>query len=372
MNAKLDKPTAAKVNTILNKLVTFAEDNLMLDVLDGDYTLNRLCSLVGVTPDKQEADYGDATVSELIAELKTLVPSVDATAVMDMLMPLPHTINYYFSDELSRNPKKAFEFIFELFGKTAHASGANGFTRYVKSTADRAVFIPVGGDELKYSPIALGNLVASVSCPDFMSEDITARLASFAEKYGCALAKRIGDDSDYMACENIAPAAAPVKTKLKDGAVKVSLIDYPAPTLSVVGPKNSAAREAARIIKAAADENIPCVCACKTGEWTSFYIVFAGEIATGETFAASDALTPCGAAATVDFTPLLSVLQKGTALSSDLFAFKSIYSTVGGVKHGDKAEAALDDAVIKELKKAIAAASSTTEAKASEIAQADK
>lgn len=372
MNAKLDKPTASKVNTVLNKLVAFAQDNLMLDVLDADYTLNRLCTLVGTTPDKKNADYGDATAAELIAELKALVPTVDRTAVMDMLMPLPHIVNYYFSDELSRNPKKAFEFLFDLFGKTDSANVANGFSRYVKQAADRAVFIPVGGDELKYSPIALGNLVASVSCSDFMSEDITARLASFAEKYGCAIAKRIGDDTDYMACEVIAPAAAPVKTKLKDGAVKVSLVDYPAPTLSVVGPKNSAAREAARIIKAATDENIPCVCACKTSEWTSFYIVFAGDIATNETLVESNALTPCGAAATVDFTPLLSVLQKGTALSSDLFAFKSIYATVGGVKHGDKAEAALDDAVAKELKKAIAAVASATEDKATELVQAEK
>lgn len=366
----LDKPTAAKVNKVFNKLTAFALDNLMLDALDEMYTLNKLCSLVGIKPEKIDVDYGDATVDELLAELKTLVPSVDTAMVADMLMPLPHTVNYYFGDELSRNTKKAFGFLFELFGKTGEASGVGGYSRYVKSTADRSVFLPVGGDELKFSPISLGNCVATLSCPDFMSEDVTARLAAFAEKYGLAIAKVVGADDDYMCCENIAPAAAKVKKQLKDGAVKVNLLDYPAPALSVVGPKNSAAREAARIIKAATDENIPCVCACKTGEWTSFYIVFAGSVATSETIVASDALLPLGVAATVDFAPLMPILSKGTALPNDLAAFKQVYSVVGGVKHGDKAGAALDEAVAELVKKAIAGAASTREEKAIEIAQA--
>ncbi len=371
MNVNWDKAAAAKINAVFDKMIAYATDNLMLDTLDADYTVNRLCSLVGVVPDGKysEADYGEQTLPDLLNELKALAPDIDVTAVTDLLMPLPHTVNYYFADELGRNIQKAFEFLFELYGKTGEASGADGFVRYTEARKDRSASIPVGGDYLEYFPVSLGNLVAEMTCPDFMSEDVAKRMAAFAEKYGSAIVKRIGDDSGYLSCRSIALENAAVKKTVKDGAVKVALLDYPAPALSVSGPKNSAAREAVRIIKAASDENISCVCACKVGEWTSFYIVFAGDVAVSDTITKSDALTVCGVAATVDFSPLLPVLQKGTALSTDLFAFKSVYTAIGGVKLGDKASSAIDEQIAKQLKGSISAAASVSEDKAVELAQ---
>ena len=40
-----------KTNKIINKLIAYARDNLMLDALDEVYTAGRLSSLCGVTPE---------------------------------------------------------------------------------------------------------------------------------------------------------------------------------------------------------------------------------------------------------------------------------------------------------------------------------
>lgn len=353
----MDKAVQTKVNATINKLIAYAADELMLDQFDITYTINRLATLCGVTPAPAEADYGDGDLDSLINELTALVP-VDRAAIIDIIMPLPHTVNYYFTDELGRNRDKAFEFLFGLYASNGSASGKD-FVRYSVNGegVGRSVFLTVGSDELKYTPKLLGNRIAELECPDFMSDDIAAREAAFSEQYGGVIAKRIGDDGGYMCAETAAVTSAAIKNKISDGVVKISELDYPAAAISVSGPKNSAVREAARIIKAATDENIPCVCACASGEWTTFYLIFANDVAASEYIKASDALFFSGVYETVDFSPLVPVLKKGTALSTDLFAFKSLYSKIGGVKHGEKAESALDDVISEEFKKLLAASS---------------
>lgn len=63
----------------------------------------------------------------------------------------------------------------------------------------------------------------------------------------------------------------------------------------------------------------------------------------------------------------MSVLEKGTALSSDLYAFKPLYAEIGGVKHGAKAAAALGAELVKQFKTALAAAASADEAAAEKL-----
>ncbi|MCH5158318.1 MAG: hypothetical protein J1F33_03870 [Clostridiales bacterium] len=365
----------ANINNVLNKLIAFAEDNLMLDSLDAVYTLNKLATLVGAKPELSEADYGDATYAELIDELLSLT-SVDKAAVTDILLPLPHTVNYYFNDQFSRNPKKAFEFIFDLYaqvgGVTNSASGTdNGYTHYeAGGDGAHSVAIPVGGDHLKYTPLSTGACVGKLECKDFMSEDVASRMAAFAEAYKMTIAHSSGDGDYYTCCGETALSTAAVKAQLDGGAVKVALLDYPVPALSVTGPKNSTIREAAKLIKAAADGGIPCVVACEAGQWTKFYLVFVGPTEKTDVFAHSTPLSACGVYGTVRLDALLSVLEKGTALSTDLFPFKAIYSAIGGVKHGVKAGAVLAAELAKSYKAILSAAASCDEAAVKALATA--
>ncbi len=362
------------INTVLNKLTSFACDNLMLDALDYTYTLNRLACLAGVTPKKQDADYGDSDLNSLVAELKAAVPAIDEKAVVDALMPLAHTIDYYFTDALGRSADKAFEFIYDLFAQCGSVSNgvelaSKGYTFYSAPNASNySVSLDVGGDSLMYTPVSTVGRVAALECPDLLAYDVASRLASFAETYGCAIAKTAGDDSAYLCCKSTALSSAKVKEQLNSGVVKTALLDYPVPTLSVSGPKNAASRECARIMKAAADAEVKCVVAAEPGQFTTLYIVFAGATAKDENFMAGDALSACGVVKSLDFAPLMSVLEKGTALSTDLFEYKSIYGDVGGVKHGAKAAAALSDALAKKFNAVLAAVASADEAKVKSFA----
>ncbi|MCH5350626.1 MAG: hypothetical protein J1F39_01480 [Clostridiales bacterium] len=364
----------ANINNLLNKLIAFAEDNLMLDSLDAVYALNKLATLVGVKPELEEADYGDATYTELLDELCAAAP-VDKAAVTDILLPLPHTVNYYFNDQFSRNPQKAFEFIFDLYaqvgGVASSVSGSDkGYTHYeAGGDGKHFVALPVGGDHLKYTPLSLGACVGTLECKDFMSEDIASRMAAFADAYKMTIAKAAGDGDYYTCGVNTALSAAPVKAQLSDGAVKIALLDYAVPALSVSGPKNSTIREAAKLIKTAADKGLPCVVACEVGQWTKFYLVFAKPTAATDVFAASTPLSACGVFGTVKMDALLSVLEKGTALSTDLFRFKAIYDSIGGVKHGAKAGAALAAELAKAYKAILSAAATCDEAAVKALAE---
>ena len=364
----------ANINTVLNKLIAYAEDNLMLDSLDSVYCLNKLAALAGVKPTAEDADYGDKTYAELLDELAAAVAGIDKAAVTDTLLPLPHTINYYFNDQFGRNPKKAFEFIFDLFAQVGSASDSvggacDGYTHYETGAGSRYVMLSVGGEHLKYSPISAHACVGALECKDFMSEDIASRMAAFAEEYGMVIAKRIGD-GDYYACSGAtALSEAKVKAQLGDGAVKVALLDYAVPALSVTGPKNSTVREAARLVKAASDKGVGCVLACEVGQWTKFYIVFANSTETTEVLTAATPLSACGVFGTVKLDALLSVLEKGTALPSDLFPFKSIYSSIGGVKHGAKAGAVLAAELAKTYKNILSATASCDESAAKALAE---
>ena len=363
----------ANINNILNKLIAFAEDNLMLDALDAVYCLNKLAALAGVKPSIEETDYGDATYDELVAELAAAA-DVDKAAVTDILLPLPHTVNYYFNDQFGRNPKKAFDFIFDLYaqvgGVTNSAFGTHeGYTHYEAGGGAHSVMLGVGGEHLKYTPLSVGANVATLECKDIMSEDIAARMAAFSEQYGMTVCKRVGDGDYYTTAATSALSKAAVKAPLTSGAVKVALLDYAVPALSVTGPKNSTIREAAKLVKAAADKNLPCVIACEPGEWTKFYIVFAGATEPTDVFAAATPLSALGVFGTVCLDALVAVLEKGTALSTDLFPFKAIYSAIGGVKHGAKAGAALDAELAKTYKTMLASAASCDEAAVKALAE---
>ncbi|MCM1367884.1 MAG: hypothetical protein NC184_03625 [Roseburia sp.] len=370
------------VKNTIDKLLAYAADNLMLDALDKTYTLNRLSAVCGVAlPEStDEADYGDATLDSLLSELAAALPDIDKRAVADMLMPLPHTVNQYFNDELNRNVGKARDFLFELhaLGGYASSDGAHGCDGYSYRAAydgdTRSAFLPVG-DELKYTPVAVGGKVARLECPDVFIADILARELAYAEKYGGAIAKRIGGDAaEYLCCDGCALSSAKVKKQLSDGAVKTALLDYPVPVLAFSGiAKNSVMQTAARIVKHAVDAGIDCVCAASAQEkngGVTFYAVFAKpEMTDGDGVLAknTDALTPCGVFETIDFEPLLPVLEKGVALSTDLFMFKPIYSSIGGVKHGQKAREALDGAVVALFKTALEKSASCNEARATAL-----
>lgn len=368
------------VKNTIDKLLSFAIDNLMLDALDKTYTLNKLSALCGVDRPEcsDEADYGDATLHSLLAELAEAVPDVDKRAVADMLMPLPHTVSQYFNDELNRNADKARDFLFELhaFGGYASPDGSsdrNGYIYYTGSDGDtRSAFLTVG-EELKYTPIAVCGHVASLECPDIFTADILARELAYVENYGGAIAKRIGDGSEYFCCDGFALASAKIKKQLADGAVKIALLNYPVPVLAFSGiAKNSVMQNATRIVKHAADAGLPCVAAAAaTDGGATFYAVFAkAELEdNGIILNKTNALTPCGVFATVDFSPLMPVLEKGTALSTDLFVFKPVYASIGGVKHGQKAREALDGAVVTLFKTALAASASCDETIATQFAE---
>lgn len=357
----------------LNKLISYARDNLMLDALDEIYTLNRLAALCGVPAVKPEETETDQTLDALLAELKAAA-DVDVEAVKDILLPSPHTVDFYFRDELGRKPQKAFDFLFDLYescGSVAagEASGKDGYIHYSRGESGalaRPVMLDVG-TAVPYTPIASGNRIAALGGDDTLfTADITARLVAYATTYGGTIAKRLNDEDYYLVCTDSAIAHAAVKQKIKDGTVKVDILDYPAPALKFSGiGKNAVIREATTYIKAATDAGKPCVAACACiDNAPAVYVIFAKAVEATDLILSTDALACCGVVAAPDFSALLSVLEKGTALSSDLFAFKPLYAEIGGVKLGAKAKATLDEAVAKHIKAAISAASSATEAEA--------
>ena len=358
-------------NKTLNKLLSYAFDNLMLDALDETYTLNRLAALCGVkAPTRDEdADYGDSTLDELLGELPE---NVDKTAVKELLFPLPHTVNYYFADTLARNAGKAFDFLFDLYAQggyvcKAPSYTADGFVCY--SDCRKPELRAVTLDDLVYTPRTLGGRTALLDKPDVLADDVVTREMNFVLDYGHAIAARVSG-SVYHCFEATALTAAKTKKELKSGAVKVSALDYPVPALAFGGiAKNSVAREVVRVLKAADEADLPCVVCAAPKDGVTFYIVFANKTekdATGMVLG-GDELAACGVVETVNFKPLLPVLEKGTALSTDLAAFKPIYDTIGGVKLGAKAEKSLAEALVKLYKPVLAAAASADEAKAAAL-----
>ncbi len=352
------------INCVLNKLISYAFDNLMLDPLDEVYTLNRLASVCGVAaPVRDEnCDYGDASLGELLAELGK---DADKTAIADILMPMPRTVNMRFADLAERSAKKAFDFLYELYGScddlvsTSPAFAANGFTCYTAhKPAPALVSLPAVG--AAYSPVASGNKVACFTCDDILSEDVLAREAAFVNNYGGAIAVRQGD-AEYCTAESCALADAAVKKNISDGSVKVALLDYPVPALSFCGiAKNAVMREVTRVLKAAAAKELKPVIAATANNGVTFYLVFANALAANEYIVSDSPLAACGVFPVGDYAPLLSVLAKGTALSTDLAAFKPVYDAVGGVKHGDKAADALGKFLVDKIKPALASAAATT------------
>lgn len=366
------------ITTTLNKLIAYARDNLMLDALDETYTLNKLAALCGVpVPAPSDMDVDNVTLDKLLDELKLFVPSVDVQAVLDALMPAQHMVDYWFADQLQKNANKAFDFLYELMERggcaSGDASGKDGYIHYTAANtcAPRAVYLDVNG-QVKYTPRAACR-IAAVACDDILTADVAARMSAFATAYG-AICKKLGDDGEYLCCADIAPAHAKVKKTISDGPAKVALLDYPVPALSVSGiAKNAVQREAARLAKRASDAGLEAVMACastSSGE-PVFYLVFAGKIKTDDIIVKSDALSACGVCETADLTPLRSVLEKGTALSADLFAFKPLYAAIGGVKHGAKAQSVLDGEVAKYIATALAAATSATDQQVEDLTAAE-
>ena len=115
------------INLTLNKLISYALDNLLLDALDETYTLNRLASACGFSSPvrDEDADYGDATLETLLAELAAAAPKVDATVIADILFPMPRTVNYYFSAKLARDVKKGVDFLFDLDRKSTRLNSSH-------------------------------------------------------------------------------------------------------------------------------------------------------------------------------------------------------------------------------------------------------
>lgn len=356
------------INTVLNKFIAYARDNLMLDALDETYTLNRLAALCGTTAAQADTECTES-LDALFAQLAAFAPDVDKSDVIDIILPLPHTVNGYFRDELDRKPKKAFDFLFDLYalgGTVSQETGGDvdGYVRYTaKALPDSpAVSLPVGDAELDYAPRVVKNHIAKIyGDDDILADDITARLVAFATTYGGVIAKR-ASTSDYLCGDVFALDAAKIKEQLSDGSVKLALIDYPVPALKVFGiAKNSVAREAARIMKAAADAGLDYTAACSAKDGVALYIVFAKPLPETDGIAAFDALAACGVFATTDFSPLMSVLEKGTALPNDLAEYKSVYAAIGGVKHGAKASAVLDAHLASLFKTALKASASADE-----------
>lgn len=363
------------INITLSKLIAYAIDNLLLDPLDQTYAINRLATVAHVTQLKPDpdADYGDATLAELLNELASVVPDVDKAAVADILFPMPRTINYYLENKLARGADKAFEFLFELYSHGLNAVsqsdviGKDGFLCYYADDIApiEAAALNVGGEQLVYMPIAVGNRVAMLQNPDILTDDIVRRLCAYVADFGGTIAARIGDGSGYMCCGSAAIGNAPIKQQLSDGAVKIALLDYPVPALSFTGiAKNSVQREVCKVLKAAAEQNIACAVAADGKNGVTLYVIFAGNISVNDFIVGSDALTACGVIRTKNCTPLLSVLEKGTALSIDLNEFKPLYDKVGGVKHGNNAKSVLGGALVDMYLPLIKAAASATEQQA--------
>lgn len=371
------------INSILNKLTAYAIDNLLLDPLDQTYTLNRLATLCGLAEPKldDEADYGDATLTELIGELAAAAPQADKNGVADVLFPMPRTINYYLENKLARGADKGFAFLFDLYASgynavsTGAAIGEKGYLCYNADNISPAVgaALNVGGEQLLYTPVAVGNRIAALQNPDILSDDIVRRLGAYASEFGGTIAARIGEGTDYLCCASSALSCAKPAKQLSDGAVKITLLDYPVPALGFNGiAKNSVQREVCAVIKAAAEQGIACVVAADNTNGVTYYVVFAGELAKDEFILGGDALAACGVVRTKDCTPLMTVLEKGTALSTDLAAYKPIYDKIGGVKHGAKAQAALGGALVAMYLPLLKAAASATEEQAIGLASANR
>ncbi len=364
------------IKSLLNKFIAYARDNLMLDALDETYTLNRLAALCGVTPAPAEVDCTD-TLDALFAALAEVAPNVDKADVTDILLPQPHTVNGYFRDELTRKPKKAFDFLFELYALAGLVSAEDGevkdFVRYTAHDCSApAVSLPIGDAELGYSPTVTKNHIAAIDgTDDILADDITAREAAYVQAYGGVIARHSGA-AVYKVCDVAALDSAKIKTQISDGSVKLALLDYPVPALKAFGiAKNSVAREAAKIMKAASDKSLEYTVACTADTGVSFYIGFAKLAPAAGELAAFDTLSACGVFGTIDYSPLMSVLEKGTALPNDLAAFKSVYAEIGGVKHGAKASAKLDEHLTTVFKPALAASASATEADVRSLTTAD-
>lgn len=361
------------INTVLNTLVAYATDNLMLDPLDYGYTLNRLASVVGAPcPKPQEVD-GDANLDELLSALTAAVPTADKAAVMDVLFPMPRTVNTYFQAKLDRNPQKAFELLYDLYAhgysvvSTADGAETDGYHTYTAQgvTPLKAAALPVGDETLYYVPQAVYNRVATLDNPDILTDDLIVREVDFAVKYGETIAARIGAGADYACCAKTPLCKAPVKTVVSDGAVKINLLKYPVPVLSFTGiAKNAVAREVGKVVKAVAEAGVPCVVAADNTNGVTLYAVFAKELATTEFITDGGALSACGVVATKDCSALLSVLEKGTALSTDLAEYKPIYDKIGGVKHGKNAAKELGAALYALYLPLLTAAASATEEQA--------
>ncbi len=357
----------------LNKLIAYARDNLMLDALDEVYTLNRLAALCGANAVKPQDTETDKSLDELLEELKSTAENVDVEAVKDALLPAPHMVDFYFRDELARNPEKAFEFLFDLYvsgGVISGGSGgsADGYSHYaLGNRLARPVMLDVGAP-VPYTPMACALRVASLSCDDVLAADTAARLYAFAQSYDGTAARRV-NDGEYLTCADSAISRAAIVKNIRDGAVKVDLLDYPATAIMISGiAKNAVVREAGTVIKNAADAQLACVAAAaKRDGRPAIFVVFAKDLETDDVITATNALGCCGVVATPDFAPLISVHQTGTAPTPDLFEYTRLYSQIGGVKLGAKASATLDDAVAKHVKTALAAASSATEEQAASL-----
>ena len=201
-------------NKKLNQIIAYARDNLLLDALDETYTLNRLAKLCGVAAPELDPDCEcELSLDELLGGL-----DVDPADVLDAILPLPHTVNGYFRDELTRNAAKAFDFLFETYAlggcvAQSEAGNADGYINYaVKPTAlSRAVLLPVGGDELYYTPRIEGNHIATLASEDILADEIVAREAAYASAYGGTIVKHIGDGTTYHCCDKTALGNASVK-----------------------------------------------------------------------------------------------------------------------------------------------------------------
>lgn len=352
------------INTTINKLISYAFDNLLLDPLDEVYTMGRLATVCGLAaPVRDEnIDYGDATLSQLLDELNGVA---DRAAVIDVLMPMPRTVNVRFDDLFSRNPQKAFDFLYELYAHsdklitTVPACNSDGFICYAGGKPAPAL-VALTSVDAAYSPTALGNHVACFNAEDILAEDALAREAAYVTAYGGVIASRIGEGTYYVA-DAMALTEATAAKVVNDGAVKTTLLNYPVPALAFNGiAKNAVLREVMRVLKRAGDAELKPVIAAAAKDGITFYIVFAGDVQANEYLTSADPLTACGVFATPDYSALLSVLEKGTALSTDLLAFKPIYDAIGGVKHGAKATTALGAFIVDKVKPALAAAALKT------------
>ncbi len=367
------------INTVLNTLVAYATDNLMLDPLDYGYTLNRLASVVGVPCPKMQDVDGDVSLDELLDALTVAVPTADKAAVMDVLFPMPRTVNMHFGAKLERNPEKAFELLYDLYAhgyhvvSTSDGAESDGYYTYTANgvTPLKAAALTVGDETLYYAPKCVYNRVATLDNPDILTDDLIMREVAFAAKYGEAIAARIGAGADYMCCAETPLSKAPVKTVVSDGAVKINLIKYPVPALSFTGiAKNAVVREVGSVVKAVTEAGVPCVVAADNTNGVTLYVVFAKELGASEFITDGGALSACGVVAAKDCSPLLSVLEKGTALSTDLAEYRPIYDKIGGVKHGKNAIKELGSALIAMYLPLLTAAASATEEQAVAFAAA--